>query len=171
MSLESHQTDDPQSWQEYEIVMSEMIMILNGPNLNLLGGRQPEVYGSDTLESIETACRTHGKALGLDVDFHQSNSEGRLVDLIQQARTSCAGLIINAGAYSHTSIAILDALLAVDVPVIEVHLSNIYQRDEFRHHSYISKAALGIICGLGAHGYELALDALARKLGTTKGST
>ena len=143
--------------------MTETIMILNGPNLNLLGTRQPEVYGFDTLESIESTCRALGQTLGLEIDFRQSNTEGELVDWIQEARTTCAGMIVNAGAYTHTSVAMLDALLAVEIPVIEVHLSNIHQRDEFRHHSYISKAALGMICGLGAHGYELALEALARK--------
>lgn len=148
--------------------MVKRILIINGPNLNLLGTRQPEVYGHDTLETIAVACNDLGSKLGLDVDFRQSNNEGEIVDWIQEARTSHGGLIINAGAYTHTSVAILDALLAVDVPVIEVHLSNIYQRDEFRHKSYISKAALGVICGLGAHGYELALEALARHLGAAR---
>jgi 3-dehydroquinate dehydratase II len=143
--------------------MTDTIMILNGPNLNLLGTRQPEVYGHDTLESIEETCRALGLSLGLEIDFRQSNTEGQLVDWIQEARTTCRGMIVNAGAYTHTSVAMLDALLAVEIPVIEVHLSNIHQRDEFRHHSYISKAALGMICGLGAHGYELALEALAKK--------
>jgi len=151
--------------------MSNKIMILNGPNLNLLGTRQPEVYGHDTLESIEASCAALAASLDLEIDFRQSNTEGELVDWIQEARTSCVGLIVNAGAYTHTSVAMLDALLAVDIPVIEVHLSNIHKRDEFRHHSYISKAALGMICGLGAHGYALALEALARILNkNTKGS-
>jgi len=144
--------------------MAKRILIINGPNLNLLGARQPEVYGHDTLATIETACLELGARLGLEVDFRQSNSEGEIVDWIQEARTSHNGLVINAGAYTHTSVAILDALLAVDVPIIEVHLSNIHQRDEFRQNSYVSKAALGMICGLGAHGYELALEALARRL-------
>lgn len=145
--------------------MVKRILIINGPNLNLLGTRQPEVYGHDTLATIEAACTELGVGLKLDVDFRQSNNEGEIVDWIQEVRTSHDGLIINAGAYTHTSVAILDALLAVDVPIIEVHLSNIHQRDEFRQNSYVSKAALGMICGLGAHGYELALEALARRLG------
>lgn len=155
--------------------MVKRILVINGPNLNMLGTRQPEVYGHDTLETIEAACAAVGARVGLEVDFRQSNTEGEIVDWIQEARTAHAGVIINAGAYTHTSVAILDALLAVDAPVIEVHLSNIHQRDEFRHNSYVSKAALGMICGLGAHGYELALEALARRLdetpGADKGST
>lgn len=140
-------------------------MIINGPNLNLLGTRQPDVYGHDTLETIQDACAALGAKLNLEVDFRQSNNEGEIVDWIQEARASHAGMIINAGAYTHTSVAILDALLSLDIPVIEVHLSNIHQRDEFRQKSYVSKAAMGMICGLGAHGYELALEALARRLG------
>lgn len=145
--------------------MANKVLIINGPNLNLLGTRQPEVYGHDTLETIETACAALGASLDLDVDFRQSNNEGEIVDWIQEARTGHAGMIINAGAYTHTSVAILDALLSLEIPVIEVHLSNIHQRDEFRQNSYVSKAAMGMICGLGAHGYELALEALARRLG------
>ena len=140
-------------------------MVLNGPNLNLLGTRQPDVYGKETLADIEAMCAKRGAALGLEVDFRQTNSEGEIVDAIQEARTAHAGLIVNAGAYTHTSVALLDALLACEKPVIEVHLSNIYQRDEFRQHSYVAKAAVGSICGLGSHGYELALEALARVLG------
>ena len=145
--------------------MSKKIMVLNGPNLNLLGTRQPDVYGKETLADIEAMCAKRGAALGLEVDFRQTNSEGDIVDAIQEARTAHAGLIVNAGAYTHTSVALLDALLACEKPVIEVHLSNIYQRDEFRQHSYVAKAAVGSICGLGGHGYELALEALARVLG------
>lgn len=145
--------------------MSKKIMVLNGPNLNLLGTRQPDVYGKETLADIEAMCAKRGAALGLQVDFRQTNSEGEIVDAIQEARTAHAGLIVNAGAYTHTSVALLDALLACEKPVIEVHLSNIYQRDEFRQHSYVAKAAVGSICGLGSHGYELALEALARVLG------
>jgi 3-dehydroquinate dehydratase-2 len=145
--------------------MSKKIMVLNGPNLNLLGTRQPDVYGKETLADIEAMCAKRGAALGLEVDFRQTNSEGEIVDAIQEARTAHAGLIVNAGAYTHTSVALLDALLACEKPVIEVHLSNIYQRDEFRQHSYVAKAAVGAICGLGGHGYELALEALARVLG------
>lgn len=139
-----------------------IISILNGPNLNMLGTRQPELYGHETLADIEAACRAHGETRGLAVEFRQSNLEGELVTWIQQCRGRAAGIVLNAGAYTHTSVAILDALLAAEVPTIEVHLSNIHQRDPFRHHSYVAKAAKGMICGLGSHGYILALDALAR---------
>ena len=128
----------------------------------MLGTRQPEVYGRETLADVETSCRAHATRLGMVVEFHQSNHEGELVTLIQQARGRCSGIIINAGAYTHTSVAILDALLAAEVATIEVHLSNIHQREDFRHHSYVSKAAKGMICGFGSHGYLLALDALDR---------
>lgn len=139
-----------------------IILIVNGPNLNMLGKRQPEVYGRETLADIEKTCATHASSLGLGMEFRQSNHEGDLVDWIQGARGRCAGIVINAGAYTHTSIAILDALLAAEVPTVEVHLSNIHQREDFRHHSFVSKAAKGMICGFGSHGYVLALDALAR---------
>lgn len=139
-----------------------IILIVNGPNLNMLGKRQPEVYGTMTLADIEQTCREHAGTLGLDIEFRQSNHEGDLVDWIQGARERVAGIIINAGAYTHTSVAILDALLSAEVTAIEVHLSNIHQREEFRHHSFVSKAAKGMICGFGSHGYILALDALAR---------
>jgi 3-dehydroquinate dehydratase-2 len=144
--------------------MTKTVLVLNGPNLNLLGTREPEIYGSETLASIEDASRKRAKSLGLAVEFRQSNTEGDLVDWIQEAAGSYAALIVNAGAYTHTSVALLDALLAVDIPIIEVHLSNISQREEFRHHSYVSKAADGMICGLGGFGYELALESLARTL-------
>lgn len=139
-----------------------IILIVNGPNLNMLGKRQPEVYGHETLADIEAACIRHASLAGLDVEFRQSNHEGDLVDWIQGARGRVAGIIINAGAYTHTSVAILDALLSAEVTTVEVHLSNIHQREEFRHHSFVSKAAKGMICGFGSHGYILALDALAR---------
>ncbi|MBR9970284.1 type II 3-dehydroquinate dehydratase [Magnetospirillum sulfuroxidans] len=139
-----------------------IILIVNGPNLNLLGTRQPELYGHETLADVEASARTHAASLGLEIEFQQSNHEGDLVDWIQGARQRCAGIVINAGAYTHTSVAILDALLAVQVPAVEVHLSHIHQREEFRHHSFVSKAAKGMICGFGSHGYILALDALAR---------
>ena len=148
--------------------MTPTVMVLNGPNLNLLGTREPDIYGTDTLESIEAACRKRAADLGLAVEFRQSNNEGDLVDWVQEAGGSHQALIVNAGAYTHTSVALLDALLATELPIIEVHLSNINQREEFRHHSYVSKAADGMICGLGGHGYELALEALAKKLGTIK---
>ena len=138
------------------------IMVLNGPNLNLLGTRQPEIYGYDTLADIEQRLQARARAHRLELDFRQSNHEGELVTWIQEARTSCAGIIINPAAYTHTSIAILDALLACEVPIIELHLSNPHRREAFRHRSYASRVATGIIAGFGAHGYELALDAMAR---------
>ncbi len=147
--------------------MPNSVLILNGPNLNLLGTREPGIYGNETLADIEAQCRQRAETLGLSVDFRQSNSEGELVDWIQQATGTHVGIAINAGAYTHTSVAILDALLAVDLPIIEVHLSNIFRRDEFRHHSYISKAAVGVICGFGGLGYLFAVEALARHLKTT----
>lgn len=128
----------------------------------MLGVRQPEIYGRETLSDIEAACRTRAATIGFEIDFRQSNIEGELVEWIQQARGRVAGIVINAAAYTHTSVALLDALSLMDVPIIEVHLSNIYARDAFRHHSYISPAATGIICGLGSSGYVLALDALER---------
>ena len=137
------------------------ILIVNGPNLNLLGVREPEIYGADTLGDIEAACAERAEELGLAIDFRQSNTEGEIVTWIQDARTAHDGVIVNAGAYSHTSIAILDALLTLDLPIIEVHLSNLFRRESFRHQSYVSMAATGLICGLGAQGYLLALDALA----------
>ena len=137
------------------------ILILNGPNLNLLGVREPQVYGSETLADIEEACLERANSLGLEIEFRQSNHEGQLVDWIQEARESADGIILNAGALTHTSVALLDALSAAELPVIEVHLSNIFRRESFRHHSYVSLAANGVICGLGAQGYELALDAIA----------
>jgi 3-dehydroquinate dehydratase-2 len=141
-----------------------VILVLNGPNLNLLGLREPEIYGHETLSDIEEACLERAAELGLTVDFRQSNHEGQLVDWIQEARQMADGIILNAGAYSHTSVAILDALNAASVPTVEVHLSNIFRREEFRHNSYVSRAARGVICGFGGHGYELALAAIARVL-------
>ncbi|MEO5336916.1 MAG: type II 3-dehydroquinate dehydratase [Magnetospirillum sp. WYHS-4] len=138
------------------------ILVLNGPNLNLLGVREPGIYGNATLADIETACRRRAESLGLGMDFRQSNQEGDLVTWIQEARGHFDAILLNAGAYTHTSVAILDALLASGVPAIEVHLSNIHQRDTFRHHSYVSKAARGVIVGLGPLGYELAIEAAAR---------
>ncbi len=142
------------------------ILILNGPNLNMLGVREPEIYGSETLADIEAACANHAKSLGLRLTFRQSNNEGELVTWIQDARQSEAAVIINAGALTHTSVALLDALKTLDMPIIELHLSNIFAREAFRHHSYISLAASGLICGFGAHGYLLALDAVNRLLAT-----
>jgi 3-dehydroquinate dehydratase-2 len=144
------------------------ILVINGPNLNMLGVREPAVYGRATLGDVEKLCRRHARPLGLALDFRQSNIEGELVTWIQESRKDHAGIIINAGAYTHTSIAILDALQTAELPVIEVHLSNIYRREEFRHHSYVSLAARAVICGLGPIGYRLALEAMAEILQTTK---
>jgi 3-dehydroquinate dehydratase II len=144
--------------------MAKPIYVLNGPNLNLLGSREPEVYGKETLDDVRARCERRAAALGFSIDFRQSNHEGELVAWIQEARGGAAGLIVNAGAFTHTSIAMLDALLACPVPSVEVHLSNIFTREPFRHHSYISKAVKGVICGFGAQGYELAIEALAARL-------
>ena len=135
------------------------ILILNGPNLNMLGTREPEIYGSETLDDIEKNVRAHAAALGYSIDFRQTNSEADLIDWIQLATGRFSAILINAGAFTHTSVAILDALQTVDMPIIEVHLSNIFQREKFRHHSYISPAANGVICGFGGNSYILALDA------------
>ncbi|GFO81129.1 type II 3-dehydroquinate dehydratase [Methyloceanibacter sp.] len=148
--------------------MANAIYVLNGPNLNLLGAREPEVYGTETLDDLKQRCVRKAESLGLSVDFRQSNAEGELVGWIQEARTKASGLIVNAGAYSHTSIAMLDALLACEVPIVEVHLSNIFTREPFRHRSYISRAAKGVICGLGGQGYELAIEALASAISPAK---
>ena len=133
------------------------VLVLNGPNLNLLGEREPAVYGTDTLGDIEALCRKAASLAGLDVDFRQSNHEGDLIDAIHEARNSAVGIVINAGAYTHTSIAIRDALAAVSVPVFEVHLSNVHRREEFRHHSYLSAVATGVILGCGPSGYAYAI--------------
>ena len=143
------------------------IMILNGPNLNMLGVREPAIYGRETLGDIEDACRMVAEDLDLGIDFRQSNHEGELVSWIHEARDSADGIIINAGAYTHTSVAILDALTLAELPVIEVHLSNIYKRESFRHHSYISPVAHGVLCGFGGQGYVLAMQAMARIIGQT----
>jgi 3-dehydroquinate dehydratase-2 len=137
------------------------VFILNGPNLNLLGVREPATYGYDTLADVEMRCSARAAALDLVIDFRQSNHEGQIVDWIHEAREAAEGIILNAGALTHTSIAIHDALKAADLPIIEVHLSNIFRREPFRHHSYVSFAANGVICGLGPQGYELALEAVA----------
>jgi len=141
-------------------VIKKNILVVNGPNLNMLGLREPEIYGRETLDDIAENMTVRAKELGFTVDFYQSNSEGDLVDRIQVARGKYAALIINAAAFSHTSVAIVDALRLVDFPIIEVHLSNIFAREEFRHHSCISPAANGVICGFGANSYILALEAV-----------
>ncbi|CUH88656.1 3-dehydroquinate dehydratase [Phaeobacter sp. CECT 5382] len=145
------------------------ILILNGPNLNLLGTRQPEVYGRETLEMVEQSCKDHAVKLGLTVECLQSNHEGILLDAIHDARDTHSGLVLNAGAYTHSSIALMDAIFSVELPAVEVHLSNIHAREEFRQKSYISKAVIGQICGFGSFGYLMALDALARRLLPTRG--
>jgi 3-dehydroquinate dehydratase-2 len=144
--------------------MPKPIYVLNGPNLNMLGLREPAVYGKESLADLEKRAQGRAKALGLQIEFRQSNKEGELVDWIQEARSKARGIILNAGAYSHTSIAILDALQAAELPVIEVHLSNIFRREPYRNHSYVSLASKGVICGLGPKGYELALEAMADTL-------
>ena len=144
--------------------MKLKIMVLNGPNLNLLGVRQPHIYGHATLADIERRLHARAKTHGLTIDMRQSNHEGELVTWIQEARTTCAGIIVNPAAYTHTSVAILDALLACDLPIIELHLTNPHKREEFRHRSFVTLAAKGVIAGFGAAGYELALDAMAKLL-------
>lgn len=141
--------------------MRPNILVLNGPNLNLLGQRQPEIYGRETLADVEAQCRALAAEFSLDLEFKQSNAEHQLIDWIHAARTSATGLIINPGAYTHSSIAIHDALKACDFPIVEVHISNIHRREEFRHHSYVSLVATGVIAGLGVNGYSLALRHLA----------
>src|SRR5262245_10879623 len=141
--------------------MPKPIFVLNGANLNLIGVREPSIYGAETLADIRRRTEGRAEALGLRVDFRQSNSEGTLVDWIQEARETAAGIIINAGAYTHTSIAILDALNAAERPTIELHLSNIFRREPFRHTSYVTPIAHGLICGFGPKGYELAIEAMA----------
>lgn len=140
------------------------IMIVNGPNLNMLGMREPHIYGYETLADVEAMCEDRARALGVTVDFRQSNFEGELVTMIQSARGSAAGIIINPAGYTHTSVAILDALKLTELPVIELHLSNPHTREDFRHRSFVSPAARGIICGFGAHGYVLAVEAMTQIL-------
>ena len=146
-------------------IMPKRILVLNGPNLNLLGVREPGTYGTATLSDIEALCRAEAGRQGLDLDFRQSNHEGELVTWIQEARGTVDGLVINPAAYSHTSVAIHDALRLLDCPIVEVHLSNIHAREAFRHHSFVSAVATGVICGLGVLGYRVAIIALAEKVG------
>jgi len=141
------------------------MLILNGPNLNLLGQREPEVYGTATLSDVEALCRAAGERLGVGIEFRQSNHEGELIDWIHAAGPRCAagemsGVVLNPGAFTHTSIALHDAIRAAAAPVIEVHISNVYAREDFRHHSYVSPAAAGIIVGFGVHGYVLAIEGM-----------
>ncbi len=142
------------------------LLVLNGPNLNLLGQRQPDIYGHTTLADIKKLCQDKALELGVDLMFEQRNDEGAMLDLIHAARGTQHGIILNAGAYTHTSIALRDAISSVELPVIELHLSNIHAREDFRHHSYISGVALGLICGFGADGYPMAIEAMMRHLGT-----
>jgi 3-dehydroquinate dehydratase-2 len=151
-----------------DVAARPLILVLNGPNLNLLGVRQPEIYGRATLGDIEAACQERAAELSLDIEFRQSNSESELIGWIHEARDTAEGIIINAGAYTHTSVALFDALVVSELPVIEVHLSNIFAREEFRHHSYISRAARGVICGLGLQGYLFGLEALADFIASDK---
>ena len=144
--------------------MSKTVFILNGPNLNLLGKRQPEIYGSDTLADVENQCREIGTRHGIDIDLRQSNHEGQIIDWIHEAREHAAGIIINPGAFTHTSIAILDALNTFDGPVLEVHISNVHKREAFRHHSYGSQRADGVMAGFGIHGYSLAVEHMAKRV-------
>ncbi|MCJ2084262.1 type II 3-dehydroquinate dehydratase [Methylobacterium sp. J-090] len=141
--------------------MDTTILVLNGPNLNLLGKRQPEIYGSETLADVEARCRAEAARFGLGLAFHQSNAEHALIDLIQAYRVGSAGIVLNAGAYTHTSIAILDALNTCEVPIVECHISNVHRREAFRHHSYVSLAATAVMAGFGTHGYVLAVRHLA----------
>ncbi|MCZ6509704.1 MAG: type II 3-dehydroquinate dehydratase [Alphaproteobacteria bacterium] len=143
---------------------SPTVWVLNGPNLNLLGEREPDTYGSETLADIEKRCAKAAKQAGLKLEFRQTNHEGELVEWIQEARESASGLAINAGAYTHTSVAVHDALRLLAIPIVEVHLSNIFAREEFRRHSYVSAAATGVICGFGGDSYVLALQALTNRI-------
>lgn len=138
--------------------MSPTVLVLNGPNLNLLGSREPATYGHETLSDISSLCSRTADELGLVIEFRQTNHEGELLDWIHQARGRCAGILINPAAWTHTSVAIRDALLASELPVIEVHLSNVHKREAFRHVSFVSAIAVGVICGLGSNGYRLALQ-------------
>lgn len=150
--------------------MAKPVYVLNGPNLNMLGLREPEIYGRETLADVERRAEAHAKSLNLAIDFRQSNHEGELVGWIQEARDKAGGIVLNAGALTHTSVALLDALNAAELPAVEVHLSNVFKRESFRHHSYISPAAVGVICGFGANSYLLALSALADILGKKRRS-
>jgi 3-dehydroquinate dehydratase-2 len=149
-------------------VMSRIVFVLNGPNLNLLGKRQPHIYGHETLADVQRDCLVLGKELKLEVRFHQSNREYEIIDWIHAAREEAGGIVINPAAFTHTSVAILDALNACDFPVIEVHISNVHRRESFRHHSYVSLRADGVIAGFGTQGYGLALQRLARLINEKK---
>ncbi len=149
--------------------MNPVVYVLNGPNLNLLGQREPHIYGHETLADVEAACRRIGTELGLDIEFRQSNAEFQLIDWIHEARQRAGGLVINPAGFTTTSVAILDALLTCEFPIIEVHITNIHRREEFRQHSYVSKVASGVIAGLGTQGYEFALRRLATLIAAARG--
>ena len=142
--------------------MRPIVYVLNGPNLNLLGTRQPEIYGRETLAEVEAECRRIGADLGLAIEFRQTNAEFQLIDWIHEARSRAAGIVINPAALTHTSVAVLDALITCEFPILEVHISNIHKREEFRQHSFVSRVAAGVICGFGTQGYFLAIQRLAR---------
>ena len=137
-----------------------LVAVLNGPNMNMLGLRQPHLYGRATIDDVEALCAETAEQLGLAIDFRQTNGEGELISWVQECRGRAAGIVINPAGYTTTSIALMDALLACELPVVEVHVTNIHRREEFRHHSFVSKAAVGVICGLGIRGYALALTAM-----------
>ncbi|MEC7489795.1 MAG: type II 3-dehydroquinate dehydratase [Pseudomonadota bacterium] len=145
------------------------IIIINGPNLNMLGVREPEIYGHKSLEEIQASCVQHAATLGVNIDFRQSNSEAEIIDWIHGARDTAGGIVINPAAFTHTSIAILDALAVTGLPIVEIHISNIFKRESFRQHSYISAGATGIISGFGARGYLLAIDAMVGLISPEKG--
>lgn len=142
--------------------MSRLVYVLNGPNLNLLGKREPAIYGHETLADVEAECRRAGAELALEIAFHQSNREYEIIDWIHEARERAGGIVINPAAFTHTSVAILDALGACECPILEVHISNVHRREPFRHHSYVSRVAAGVIAGFGTQGYVLALQRIAR---------
>jgi 3-dehydroquinate dehydratase II len=146
--------------------VSKLVFVLNGPNLNLLGKREPDIYGHETLADVEAGCRKVGSGLGLEIDFRQTNAEFQMVESIHEAREHAGGIIINPAAWSHYSVAVLDALKACACPILEVHISNIHQREEFRHHSFVSHVAAGVICGFGTQGYFLALQRMGKLLGS-----
>jgi 3-dehydroquinate dehydratase-2 len=148
--------------------MSRIVYVLNGPNLNLLGKRQPHIYGHETLADVEAECRRMAAELALEIVFHQSNREYEIIDWIHEARERASGIVINPAAFTHTSVAILDALNACDIPIIEVHISNVHKREAFRHHSYVSTVASGVIAGFGTQGYPVALQRLARLIDDPK---
>lgn len=148
--------------------MSRLVYVLNGPNLNLLGKRQPAIYGHETLADVEADCRRLAKNLNLDLRFHQSNREYELIDWIHESREIAGGIVINPAAFTHTSVAILDALNTCEFPIIEIHISNVHKREEFRHHSFVSAIASGVIAGFGTQGYQLALQRMARLIDEKK---